>query len=593
MLQILINTQALLPSVTGAFSYISACVSAKICSKINEMHLLYFLFHAFRYCVHIGGYVLKKFRIAVLCVLLICVLSILLTACNENDEIKSCKYNTEPETTVYYDNTTNTSTVMINLVTTNDGTVPITALKLSCFFIDSAGNKIDEKTEAFSVDLQANSIQYNVARTSFVFKNVKGKPSKVVVHSVIVTYGISETEERQQWLDENWWIWFIVAYVVVGIVIGILCGLYVGAEFGYFDEEFWMSLLCGLFWPIGGIVLLVIYIKEKKEDDGYYYEDCDDEDDYEDDDEFDDGYDDGYDDDSKGKNRNSERKKDKKSKEDKKIKREIPKIKMSDIAGLDEAKESFNDRVILPIKHKKLFAKYGKQVGGGILLYGLPGTGKTMFAQAVANELKASFFSVKCSDILSKWYGESESNVKELFAKARKEPISVIFFDEFEAIGAKRKESPFATNATTVQEILAQMQGVERSKNTLLVLAATNCPWNIDGALLRPGRFNEKIYVPLPDKEARLFILKKELSKISLAEDVSLDEIADRLDNYNGSDVSEFCEQCKLTVIKKELSKERAVLDREDLEAVLNKVHSSVLEEDVEKMEEFRENNNL
>ena len=266
---------------------------------------------------------------------------------------------------------------------------------------------------------------------------------------------------------------------------------------------------------------------------------------------------------------------------------------MSDIAGLDEAKEAFNDRVILPIKHKKIFAKYGKQVGGGILLYGLPGTGKTMFAQAVANELKASFFSVKCSDILSKWYGESESNVKELFAKARKETISVIFFDEFEAIGAKRKESPFDTNLSTVQEILAQMQGVERSKNTLLVLAATNCPWNIDGALLRPGRFNEKIYVPLPDKEARLFILKKELSKITLAEDVSLNEIADRLDNYNGSDVSEFCEQCKLAVIKKELSKERAVLNREDVEAVLNKVHSSVLEEDVEKMEEFRENNGL
>jgi len=554
--------------------------------------VIFFIFCGFRYGVHIGGYILKKFRIAVLCVLLICVLSVFLTACNADGDIKSCKYNTEPETVVYYDDTTNTSTVMINLVATNDGTAPVTALKLSCFFVDSEGNRTDEKTETFSIDLQANSIQYNVGRFSFVFKNVKGKPSKVVVHSATATYGMTKEEERQEWLDKNWWIWFIVAYVVVGIVIGILCGVFVGAEFGEFDEDFWLSLACGLFWPIGGIILLVNYIKEKKEENGYYYEDCDDEEVYEEDEnEFDD--DDYYDDDSKGKNRNSECTNNKKSKDDKKIRSEIPKIKMSDIAGLDEAKESFNDRVILPIKHKKLFAKYGKQVGGGILLYGLPGTGKTMFAQAVATELKASFFSVKCSDIQSKWYGESEHNVKQLFAKARKEPISVIFFDEFEAIGAKRKESTFDTNSSTVQEILAQMQGVERSKNTLLVLAATNCPWNIDGALLRPGRFNEKIYVPLPDKEARLFILKKELSKIPLAEDVSLDEIADKLDNYNGSDVSEFCEQCKLMVIKRELSKERAVLNKEGVDAVLKKVHSSVLEEDVEKMEEFRKNNSL
>lgn len=111
------------------------------------------------------------------------------------------------------------------------------------------------------------------------------------------------------------------------------------------------------------------------------------------------------------------------------------------------------------------------------------------------------------------WYGESESNVKELFAKARKETISVIFFDEFEAIGAKRKESPFDTNLSTVQEILAQMQGVERSKNTLLVLAATNCPWNIDGALLRPGRFNEKSTFRCPIKKQDCLFLKRNFQK--------------------------------------------------------------------------------
>lgn len=97
-----------------------------------------------------------------------------------------------------------------------------------------------------------------------VFENVRGKPSTVEIYSVTGTFGLTQKEERKQWLDENWWIWLIVAYVVVGIVIGMLCGVYVGAEFGEFDEDFWLSLACGLFWPIGGIVLLVNYIKEKK-----------------------------------------------------------------------------------------------------------------------------------------------------------------------------------------------------------------------------------------------------------------------------------------------------------------------------------------
>lgn len=533
---------------------------------------------------------MKKIKATVLCVLLICVFSMFLTACNANDEIKSCKYNAEPETTIYYDDTTNTSTVMINLVAMNDGTVPITALKLSCFFVDSAGNKIDEKTEAFSVDLQANSIQSNVARFSFVFKNVKGKPSKVVVHSLIATYGMSETEERQVWLKEHWWIWLIVAYVIVGIVIGVLCGIYNCVEFDVEDEDFWLSILCGLFWPVGGVILLVRYIQENRE---YSAENDDEEFDENDDEDFD-GMDDEIDDvdesiDSidEAVDEHFEKYESKKSK----IKEDsssIPKIKMSDIAGMTDAKESFYDRIILPIQHKELFAKYGKQGGGGILLYGLPGTGKTMFAQAVANELKAAFFSIKCSDIMSKWYGESEKNIKQLFAKARKKQISVIFFDEFEAIGSKRKQSDIETNTSTVQEILAQMQGVEKSKNTLLVLAATNCPWNIDSALLRPGRFNEKIYVPLPDKDARLFILKKELSQIKLADEIDLENVAERLNNYNGADVSEFCEQCKLSVIKKELSHEDAILCDDDIAAVFEKVHSSVSDDDISEMEKFR-----
>lgn len=521
----------------------------------------------------------RKIKTIGLLFVLICLIGCMFVACDTDKEVKSFEYYAKPATSVYYDSLTNSSTVRIVFITTNTGDAPLTAVRLGCFFVDEDGNRTDTKESTFEVYVEPD---YNTESFSLVFENVAGKPSTVEIYSAVGTYGMTQSEEREAWLKENWWIWIIVAYAVVGIAIGVLCGIYLCVDFDGFDETWLLTILCGLFWPVGGIILLVQYVKDSK-----VAYDGDEEYDEDEEYDFDEEYDEEETDDCDNENYHSRNRRNENSNGS------IPKIKMSDIAGLNDAKEAFNDRVILPIKHKKLFAKYGKQVGGGILLYGLPGTGKTMFAQAVANELKASFFSVKCSDILSKWYGESESNVKQLFAKARKEPVSVIFFDEFEAIGAKRKESPFPTNISTVQEILAQMQGVEKSKNTLLVLAATNCPWNIDGALLRPGRFNEKIYVPLPDKEARLFILKKELSKVSLAEDVSMDEIADRLDNYNGSDVSEFCEQCKLAVIKKELSKERAVLDREDVEAVLNKVHSSVLEEDVEKMEEFRENNGL
>ncbi len=472
----------------------------------------------------------------------------------------------------------------------NDGDATVKSVSIGCCFIDENGNTVDQKVKDISIELKPNSSHSNYGTFPLVFENVKGKISSVEIYSATATYGITKKEERQAWLDKNWWIWLIIAYVGVGIVIGILCGVYIGADLEALDEDFWLSLLCGLFWPIGGIVLIIMYIKESKKECGYYAEDCDDYDEKCDNSNEDELY---ADDDSVDNSHKRERNRDKQSKEDNGIKREIPQIKMSDIAGLTDAKESFYDRVILPIKHKDIFEKYDKQTGGGILLYGLPGTGKTMFAQAVANELGASFFSIKCSDIMSKWYGESEANIKQLFAKARKEPSSVIFFDEFEAIGAKRKESSLDINVSTVQEILAQMQGVEKRKNSLLVLAATNCPWNIDSALLRPGRFNEKIYVPLPDKDARLFILKKELCKIKLSADINLEEIANRLDNYNGADVSEFCEQCKLAVIKKELQKKDAVLTKDDVEVVADKVHSSVLEEDIIKMEEFRKNNNI
>lgn len=269
----------------------------------------------------------------------------------------------------------------------------------------------------------------------------------------------------------------------------------------------------------------------------------------------------------------------------------IPTIKLSDIAGLDEAKKALEERVILPLKHKDVYEKYGKSTGGGILLYGLPGTGKTMFAQAVATELDAKFFSVKCSDIQSKWHGEAEKNVKELFAQAKKCPKAVIFFDEFDSLGRRRTEEN-QDGANTVQEILTQMQGVEKNTNMLLVIGATNCPWALDGALLRPGRFNEKIYIPLPDKNAILFMLKKGLKTCLLEKEIDLSIIADKLIGCNGADITEFCEKVKMLLIRKEIAKDsELIITQRDIDGVLDKTKTSVLPRDIESMKKFVESN--
>jgi len=268
---------------------------------------------------------------------------------------------------------------------------------------------------------------------------------------------------------------------------------------------------------------------------------------------------------------------------------QIPTIKLADIAGLDEAKKALEERVILPLKHKELYDKYGKSVGGGILLFGLPGTGKTMFAQAVATELDAKFFSVKCSDIESKWTGEAEQNVKKIFTDAKKCDKAVIFFDEFDSLG-KRRNSENEGGSNTVQEILTQMQGVEKSTNMLLVIAATNCPWAIDGALLRPGRFNEKIYIPLPDQEARLFILNKSLKKCPFAADVSIENIAKRLDGFSCADMVEFCEKIKMLLIRKEIAKDNPIITNEEIEAALKTSKTSILANDIANMDKFLKN---
>lgn len=262
-----------------------------------------------------------------------------------------------------------------------------------------------------------------------------------------------------------------------------------------------------------------------------------------------------------------------------------------DVIGLEEAKQAIKEKVIDPSLHPDVYKKYGLKVGGGLLLYGLPGTGKTMFAQAVANEINGAFFSIKASDIKSKWYGESEENIKKLFEEARKNKVSVIFIDEFEAIGMNRSkgagEGGDHTATIVVPELLAQMQGFEKSENILLVIAATNRPWDIDPALLRPGRFDTKVYVDLPNLECRKAMFKNYLKKASIF-DSCIDYLAENTEKYNGSDVKNVSDGLIRIAIDHEIKgTPNYHLDMNDCRDVLSRIKSSVSIQDEYLMGQF------
>lgn len=289
-----------------------------------------------------------------------------------------------------------------------------------------------------------------------------------------------------------------------------------------------------------------------------------------------------------------ENKKEKINKSKSAIKSKKSGITFDSIAGLENVKEIFREKVIMPFEHPEIFEKYGKKAGGGILLYGLPGTGKTMFAEACSNELNATFISVKCSDIKSKWYGESEQKVKAIFSRAKKSRRAIIFFDEFEAIGAKRTEDGDNANNDLVPEILAEMQGVGSSScnSAIMIIAATNKPWSIDSAFLRPGRFDEKIYIPLPDYKARKRLFEIQLSKVPVSDDLSFDYLAEITEGFNGADIKEVCEKLKLSAIKDSLSSgKEETIGMDDVEKIKDTIKSSVSLEDVKRLEIFEKEN--
>ncbi len=235
---------------------------------------------------------------------------------------------------------------------------------------------------------------------------------------------------------------------------------------------------------------------------------------------------------------------------------EKPNVKWEDIGGLEDVKQELKEAVELPLKDPEVFERFGIRPKRGILLYGPPGTGKTLLAKAVATESNANFIAVNGPEVLSKWVGESEKAVREIFRKARQSAPTVIFIDELDAIAPRRGEGEGGTRVTEriVNTLLTEMDGIKSNKQ-IFVIGATNRPDIIDPALMRPGRFDKVIEVPLPDKEARLQILKIHTKNMPLAKDVDLEEIAKKTEGYSGADLENLAREAGMIALRRWLEK--------------------------------------
>lgn len=267
---------------------------------------------------------------------------------------------------------------------------------------------------------------------------------------------------------------------------------------------------------------------------------------------------------------------------------ERPSVRFDDVAGLDQVKEQILLRLVYPFTHPEKAQHYGIKRGGGFLFYGPPGTGKTMLARAVAGEIDAPFYTVKPSDIMSKWVGESEQNIARLFESARRHPRAVIFIDEVEALIPKRRTSESTVMQRVVPQILAEMQGFEEHEAVLLFIGATNEPWSLDPAAMRPGRFDEKIYIPLPDMAARRRILEIHTAHRPLDPGVDLDELSVLLEGYSGADIVHLCEKVADAAFLQAIrTGEDRSITLDDFRAVLQELRPSVETKELRKYEEF------
>jgi transitional endoplasmic reticulum ATPase len=232
---------------------------------------------------------------------------------------------------------------------------------------------------------------------------------------------------------------------------------------------------------------------------------------------------------------------------------QVPDVRWEDVGGLDEAQAKLKEGIELPLKNPEAFRRLGIRPAKGFLLYGPPGTGKTLLAKAVARESEANFISIKSSDLLSKWYGESEQQIARLFARARQVAPTIIFIDEIDSLAPARGRGGGEPQVTerVVNTLLAEMDGLEEMQS-VIVIGATNRPTLMDPALLRPGRFDELVYVTVPDEKGRRRILGIHTSKMPLGKDVDLDDFAERTDRYSGADLEDLVRRAGLFALRDE-----------------------------------------
>lgn len=214
-----------------------------------------------------------------------------------------------------------------------------------------------------------------------------------------------------------------------------------------------------------------------------------------------------------------------------------PDINFSHVGGMDQVKREIDLKIIKPLENVELYASYGKKVGGGILLYGPPGCGKTYIAKATAGEINANFINISLDDILDMYIGNSEKNLGRYFDLARGHKPCVIFFDEVDALGAKRSDMRQSAGRNVINQFLAELDGMNSDNEGLLIIGATNAPWHIDPAFRRPGRFDRIIFVPPPDTESKQEILKLKL-KEKPQKSIDLKKVAQKSVDYSGADLN-------------------------------------------------------
>ncbi|HID09575.1 TPA: AAA family ATPase, partial [Candidatus Micrarchaeota archaeon] len=268
---------------------------------------------------------------------------------------------------------------------------------------------------------------------------------------------------------------------------------------------------------------------------------------------------------------------------------EIPKVTWDDVGGLERVKQEVREAIECPLKYPKLFREAGIEPPRGILLYGPPGTGKTLIAKAVANEANANFIAIKGPEILSKWVGESEKAVRQIFRRAKLLAPAIVFFDEIDAIAPVRGSDTSRVTERIVAQLLSEMDGIAEMQD-VVVIATTNRPDLVDPALLRPGRLEKLIFVPPPGEKERYEIFGVHTRKMKLADDVDLHELAKRTEGYTGADIAAVCREAGMAAIREAVREGKEHIDgvtMKHFEEALKKVRPSLTPEQIREYEEL------